>query len=376
MDFNIQDRPLHKYAMLRMSRNGHTICNTMRPEPFLSQLRAILPPGWDVEAPAAVALNGPPRADASLRLAGPDGSTAVLLIEMKPRLSARQAADLSARFGRDAPVEGGPSRIVFTRFASRMARERLRTGRISYLDLSGNAWISIARPAVFIERQGADRDPTPLRRGVRSLKGATAARIVRALCDWRPPVGVRELARRAGADPGYVARVLSLLVDEDLIVRDRTGEVLEVRWKELLRRWSADYTLSGTNRALACLAPRGIGDVLRRLTTLGETYALTGSFGVPPEALIAPGGVLSCYVRSAELAAEKLDLRPTDSGANVFLLEPFDDVVFARTPFRDGRPVVAPTQCVVDLLSGTGREPAQADALLTWMEEHVDEWRA
>jgi hypothetical protein len=329
-----------------------------------------------VEAPAAAALDDSPRGDGSLRLSGPDGSSAALLIEMKARLSARQAADLSAAIGKDVPTEGSPSRIVFTRFASRMARNRLQAARISYLDLTGNAWISIARPAVFIERQGADRDPAPLRRGVRSLKGPTAARIVRALCDWRPPVGVRELARRAGADPGYVARVLSLLVDEDLIVRDRTGEVLDVRWKELLKRWSADYTLAGTNRALAFLAPRGLGDVLRRLTALGETYALTGPFAVPPEALIAPGGVLSCYVRSAELAAEKLDLRPTDSGANVFLVEPFDDVVFARTPVRDGGPVVAPTQCVVDLLSGTGREPAQADALLTWMAEHVDEWRA
>ena len=32
-------------------------------------------------------------------------------------------------------------------------------------------------------------------------------------------------------------------------------------------------------------------------------------------------------------------------------------------------------QIAVDLLSGSGREPAEGEAILDWMEEHQDEWR-
>ena len=363
--------------LLHVMCNSAIIDNTMRPEPFLNELSSLLPRGWRVElselAPKRLS-QGP---DGLLIIAGPDGSAASLLIEMKPRLSARQAAELVRRVTPQVLTARPDDRpIVFTRYASRMCRDRLRSAGVSYLDLTGNVWISIERPAVLIERQGADTDPDPPRRGVRSLRGAKAARIVRALCDWRAPVGVRELARRTGTNPGYVTRVLSLLVGEDVVVRNPQGEVSEVRWQDLLRRWSMDYSVTETNRAVPCLAPRGVPSLLERLVALGEPYALTGPFAVPPEAQVVPGRLLSCYVLSAERAAEKLDLRLTEAGANVLLLEPFDDVVFERTRDAAGARAVALTQCVVDLLTGSGRDPAQADALIEWMTEREDAWRA
>jgi hypothetical protein len=81
-------------------------------------------------------------------------------------------------------------------------------------------------------------------------------------------------------------------------------------------------------------------------------------------------------VSGIETAAGELDLRPADAGANVVLLEPFDDVVFERTRVDSGPVRVALSQCVVDLMTGSGREPAQADALMDWMTENEDEWRA
>jgi hypothetical protein len=54
----------------------------------------------------------------------------------------------------------------------------------------------------------------------RSLKGAKAGRIVRALIDRSKPPGVRELASLAQIDAGYVSRVLALLDTEALITRD------------------------------------------------------------------------------------------------------------------------------------------------------------
>jgi hypothetical protein len=348
----------------------------MRPDAFLADLRRLLPSGWTLEFTDFSSGSAPRRADGSLTVAAPDGSTTTVLVEVKARLRPRQAREIAMegrpRLRTDRPASG---LLVLTGFVSPLSRKRLREAGICYLDLTGNAWISLEKPAVYIERQGAERDPDPPRRGVRTLKGAKAGRIVRGLCDWLPPVGVRELARRTDTDPGYVTRVLTLLEDEDVLSRDEGGEVVEVRWADLLRRWASDYSVTKTNRTLLCVAPRGLPHLVERLPSLERTYAVTGSYAVPPAARVAPGRVVTCYVPVPELAAERLDLVQSETGANVLLLEPFDRVVFERTCDVAGTRAVAVTQCFVDLLTGTGREPAQAEALLGWMTENEREWR-
>lgn len=247
---------------------------------------------------------------------------------------------------------------------------------VNYYDLTGNAWITIKRPGLLIETQGSDRDPSPPRRGVRSLKGTKAARIVRELCDTRPPIGVRELARLTGSNPGHVSRVVSFLASEDLIRREEAGEIVETNWQDLIRRWSQDYSVIRTNRAVPYLVPRGLSFVMERLRTYGKRYALTGNTAVPAEALIASGRLVTCYVDEMERAAGILDARPAETGANVLLLEPFDQVVYNRARIEDGLIKVALSQCTVDLLTGGGRGPSEADALLEWMARNEDAWRS
>ncbi len=341
----------------------------------LGALSARLPSGWSVRTRAQPRLRTY-RPDAVAEIRAPDGTKALLLIEVKSRLTAREASELGARL---VPVVGegrAAAVLVVTRFASELTRDRLRKAGLSYMDLTGNAWISLARPGLLIATEGAAKDPSPTRRGTRSLKGAKAARLVRALSDWRPPVGIRDLAKRAGTDPGYASRVTRLLEDEDLVQRDASGQIRTVDWQGLLRRWSRDYDVARTNRAVPLLAPRGVPAFLDRLRQYDEPYAVTGSLAVPAAASVAPGRLASCYVRVPERAGERLDLRPVEAGANVLLLEPFDAIVFDRTREESGLTVVAMSQCVVDLLTGTGREPAEAESLVTWMTAHEDAWRA
>jgi hypothetical protein len=116
--------------------------------------------------------------------------------------------------------------------------------------------------------------------------------------------------------------------------------------------------------------------VTDRLRTFKRTYALTGSLAVPTEASVAAGRLATCYVHDPEQAAGVLDVRPAEAGANVLLLEPFDRVVYDRVRTEDGLVKVALSQCAVDLLTGGGRGPAEADALLAWMAENEDAWRS
>ena len=88
-----------------------------------------------------------------------------------------------------------------------------------------------------------------------------------------------------------------------------------------------------------------------------------------------PARIAAFYVDDISEATKLLQLRPTDAGTNVLLIEPFDDVVFERTLVREGLVTVAPTQLVVDLLTGPGREPSEGDELLAWMKRNEDAWR-
>lgn len=342
----------------------------------LDSLRERLPAQWIVILASREPRGEDYRPDALLQVRAPDGTTTTIVVEAKEAVSAAGAAALAPRLNRAARQNDAAGTLLVTSYLSPLARERLNAGGVSYLDLTGNARIALDRPALFIDSRGADRDPAPPRRESRSLKGGSAARIVRALCDWKPPVGVRELARRAATDPGYVTRILALLQREDIISRDKKGGVAMVEWKDLLKRWAQDYAVNRTNRTTAYLEPRSIDALLTRFAEYKGKWAVTGSRAVPRAASTAITRTISCYVERPEQAAVALGLRVAESGANVLLLRPFDSVIWERTRKAGNMTRVAVTQCAIDLLTGSGREPSEGEALLLWMERNQSAWRA
>ena len=102
---------------------------------------------------------------------------------------------------------------------------------------------------------------------------------------------------------------------------------------------------------------------------------MTGAFAAQRFSPVAPTRLAAIYVNDVIGWSERLDLRPADSGANVWLLEPYDDVVFDRTASREGVVCVSPTQLAVDLLTGPGRDPSEGEELLAWMKGNESAWR-
>ncbi len=354
-------------------RNTSELGNTSR---ALNMLRTLLPKGWVLRERTRERKYDRYTADVIVEVVAPDGAKAVLLVEAKSTLTARDAVDISSRLAAAVQQAGAAGGLIATRFASEMSQDRIRKAGLSYIDTLGNSWIALDRPGLLISTRGATKDPTPEQRGVRSLKGAKAARIIRALCDWRPPIGVRDLAARAQTDAGYTSRVLRLLQNDDLITRGDDGRVSDVNWQNLLRQWSRDYDVAKSNRASTYLAPRGLSAFSDTLRSYERRYALTGSMAVPSAARIAASPLASCYVDDMVSASEMFDLRSAEIGGNVILLEPFDDIVYERSRDNDGLTCVALTQCAVDMLSGSGREPSQADSLIDWMRQNEDAWRS
>ena len=335
-------------------------------------LQGRLPPGWRLKR-----LRREPRigkgfvADAVISLAGPGDKAASIIVEAKSRLEPQKVESLVAGLGETSsrPI------LVVAPFLSPRTRERLAASGLNFADLTGNVRLSLSKPALFIDARGADENPDPSTRERRSLKGPKAGRLVRGLCDFRPPIGVRELAKRAGVDAGYASRVVQYLIREALVTRTGRGPITTVDWAALLRRWSEEYSPMRAGRTTPFLAPRGLQTVVDALKKLRGGYTVSGSWAANLLAPIAPARLLLCFADDVPALAKRLDLREVDAGMNVVLAQPFDPVVAERTSKRDGLTIAAPSQVVADLLTSPGRGPDEAEALIEWMGKNEQLWR-
>lgn len=350
--------------------NSGILGNTLVAEVVLA-LQERLPPGWaSVVKPATAGTAPPVQAVLSLRCKG--ASPGAVRIAAKTGVEPKEVDYLAATLG---PTAVDPM-LIAAPFLSPRTRERLRSRGFAYADLTGNIRLVLAEPGLFIETTGAQENPEPSPRERKSLKGAKAGRLVRALCDFRPPVGLRELAKRAGVDPGYASRVVDLLDREALVTRTPRGPITAVDWRGLLNRWSRECSPFRRQGASMYLSARGIPAVIEKLKQFKTRYAVTGSWAAAEIAPVAPPRLLLVYIERPRDVEKAFDLRPADAGANVALLTPFDDVVFERTSTNNGVTIAAISQVAADLLTSPGRGPNEAEALMQWMQENEDTWRA
>lgn len=341
---------------------------------FVLRLRRILATDWSVRR-----AHLPPQRlwepDAVLEIGGPGGVRGRLAVAVQPRLYPRDV--ISQRPLWRSLAEKMPL-LILTSVLTPRTREVLDEAKLSYADAAGALRLVMPQPAVNIEHWTGSprRRPPPERRELQSLRTAAAGRGVRALCDLRPPYGVRDFAGRAGLSPATASRLFDLLDREALIERDSPRlPVRKVDWASLLRRWAEDYSFAKSNRVEAVLEPRGLSALLRKLASYPGTYAVTGSQAAYRLNPVAPTRLGMLFVDDARRAMQELQLRPTDAGANVLLAEPFDEVVFERTQSADGVRYAAPSQLVADLLNGPGRSPQEAEALLEWMGNNKGMWQ-
>ena len=319
----------------------------------------LLPPGWRVERRGA-----PGSGEAGLRFVSSEGRSRVVPVVLRQRLDPRGAAQ----------VPSGLPRIVVARYLSKTVRERLEQRGIGFVDCTGNMRLVLDDPGLFVLAAGAETNPWPDKRRF-SLRGVKAGHVVQALAARRPPSGVRELAELTDVDPGYVSRLLRMLDREAIVERTSRGQVERVDWRRLVTRWAADAPLEQRAEATTWLAPRGWKRVIDQLGVAEFRYALTGSMAASRVAPVAPTRLLSLYVDDPEQVAQQLGLRPASAGANVVLLQTADDTILQHATEVEGLRQVAMPLVVADLMTGPGRSPAEAEALMDWMDEHEEAWR-
>lgn len=339
----------------------------------VSVLTSRLPSDWAIER-TKMAGDEEPR---DLLIKGPFGNAqAALLVETRREFAPRDMTLLGGLMRRLRKQTGEMPILLVAPYLSPKSRELLAEERISYVDLTGNIRIDLRQPATFIELAGAQRDPSATGRS-RGIRGAKAGAVVRVLIDAQPPYTGAEIARAAKVNEGYASRILDSLQDEGLIKRRSPGPVTEADWPELIRRRARDLDLFkpiGTYRFVARSGPRQLLEALRGMSN-ERSFVVTGSFAAERIAPVTAPATLVLYAMDPKRLAAELELLEVDSGADTILVRPDNPVVFDRASREGGLLWAAPSQVAIDCLAGSGRMPAEGEALVDWMRVNEKQWR-
>lgn len=275
-----------------------------------------------------------------------------------------------ARAAEEARGGDGLPLLVVPFMTAGAARAAAEQG-VNWLDLAGNA--HIRTPDLYIHVEGRP-NPSPKRGRPSTPFAPKRARLTRVmLLDpvrwWRQ----RDLAEETGLDDGTVSRAVRRLEELELVARE--GRTYRPRDpKLLLDAWADEYRLNTHDVVLAHVSGSGMelaralggqlhgADVEHAFTGLPAAYALDR---------FARFRLASIYVREdPRRVVGRLDLRRVEKGANVQLIGPNDEGVFAGSAEHDGLTCVAPVQAYLDLLHLSERAEEAAQHLrarhLSW----------
>lgn len=292
------------------------------------------------------------------------GKKELLVVEVKnngqPRI-AREAVNQLVRYRENFP---NAYSIFMAPYISPQTAEICSRDGVGYMDYAGNCYLSFGQ--VYIKETGKP-NPFSKRRDLVSLFSPKAARVLRVLLNnpgkiWK----TQDLADEARVSLGQVPNVKKLLLDREWITR-QDGFLLTEPWR-LLEEWANVYTYR-KNDVRNFYSMKGIPEIESDLAKIcsekGIEYALTGFSGAARFAPAVRYNRVMAYVSNTKEDVPSLvNLKEVSSGANVMLLEPYDEGIFYGTQVIDDIKVVSPIQIYLDLKGYKGRGEEAAEVLL------------
>jgi hypothetical protein len=234
---------------------------------------------------------------------------------------------------------------------------------IGCIDLAGNAFLSLRN--VFINRSGMP-NPFAAARISKSVFSPKSSRILRVLLsDPSKKWYVKNISKEARISIGLTSRVKQALLSEEWIEEENKSFYL-VKPEEVLNQWVNNYSYE-KNPIFSFYS--GLSEDQLETAIKKECEKKKYRYGL---ALFSGARKVAPFVRfmrffsyidgNIEDIAKALQLKKVETGANVTLLQPYDDGVFYRLQDIKGINVVSDIQLYLDLKSykGRGEEAAQA----------------
>jgi len=253
--------------------------------------------------------------------------------------------------------------ILVAPYFSDTSRQICKEGGIGCIDLAGNAFLSFKN--IFIDRSGR---PNPFRvsRLSKSIFSPKSSRILRVLLlDPTKRWYVEDLSQEAGISIGLTSRVKQALLSEEW-VEEENKKFYPIKPEEALNQWVNNYSYK-KNQSFSFYS--GLLDEQLEAVIKRECEKRKYRYGL---ALFSGARKVAPFVRfvkfftyidgDIEDIARALQFKKVESGANVTLLQPYDEGVFYGLQNINGINIVSDIQLYLDLKSyrGRGEEAAQA----------------
>ena len=264
--------------------------------------------------------------------------------------------------------------LVVVPYMGQLGAEACRAAGISWLDLSGNAWIK--GPGLRIRMEGMpNRYQKPGRSA--NIFAPQASRLARwMLMNPGQAFNQQELRDQIHLDPGYLSRLIKRLCEEGLLLKEASGKIRVDQPDLLLQAWRDGYHIQEDERILGHIPARSgehaLEQVVRRLEAGPFVYAVTGLAAAWIHTQFAGFRLVSLYMDPKPgLDLEKLlGFEKTGRGANLWIIRPKDDGVFQGQTRVNQTTVVHPLQAYMDLKDHPERAAEAADNL----REHFLSW--
>jgi hypothetical protein len=293
-----------------------------------------------------------------------EGFKQTIYLEMKtlgtPK-STREAVNLLLRWIQNEPMTYG---IFVAPFISPTSAAICKEAGIGYIDLSGNCFIAFQQVFISREKMG---NQYPFKTSLSSIYSPKSERILRVFLTYPyKPWKTIDLANEAQVSLGMITQVSKKLIEEEWLKRTPQGISL-TQPENLLADWINNYTIKRNilNNYYSLKSFQDVEIVIAETCdNLNIPYALAGFSACNRLAPMVKGQRAMIYVScDIELVAEKVGLKPVESGANIILIQPYDDGVFWNAKPIGNLQISGPVQVYLDLKRYPGRGEEAADFL-------------
>jgi hypothetical protein len=256
--------------------------------------------------------------------------------------------------------------IVASSFLSEKSREICKQLNVGYIDLLGNIYINL--PYLHIDKQSKETI-TIEKKKQKQLFSPIATRIIRTLLlepdnEWT----IKSLSEKTQVSLGYTHRVVERLTDDLFIERNKNYKLTLKDKSRLLDTWRELYKFENNTIRSFYTFEKNKDTLFKKIEELANSiesqYAFTLHSGASFVAPFVRFTDFHMYVESnLDQWIKKLDLRPVESGANIYLIEPYDEGVFQGLQTINGKKIVSNIQLYLDLYNYPKRGREQADFL-------------
>lgn len=254
--------------------------------------------------------------------------------------------------------------IIVAPYISDASRQICKEAGIGCSDLAGNAFMSFKN--IFIDRSGRP-NPFAVARLAKSVFSPKSSRILRVLLsDPLKRWYVEDLSQEAGISIGLTSRVKQTLLSQEWI-KEKNKSFYLVKPGEVLNQWVNNYSYE-KNPGFPFYS--GLSEEQIEAAIKKECEKKKYRYGL---ALFSGARKVAPFVRfmrffsyvagDIEDIAKALQFKKVESGANVTLLQPYDEGVFYGLQDINGINVVSDIQLYLDLKSYKGRGEEAAHAI-------------